>query len=116
MSGPLKRIAAALDYVPETDEDGKPYPWARPFAGLQSLLRDVVQRLNATPWTTGRAVAGTFAAGVPQTLSHGLGREPKRWAVEDMTAGYGPLYRTAWTSTGITLVAFSDCTATVRVE
>lgn len=117
MSGPLKKLASWTEHVPENDANGQPYPWARPLLAIQGLLRDLVTKVNEAPWMTGRTVSADLAAGVAQSLAHGLGRTPVRWAVEDMTgAGYGPVKRTAWDDKTITLVAYSDASVTVRVE
>ncbi len=115
MASPLRLLSVALEHVPETDESGQPYPWARPLIALQSLVRDVADKVNAMPWVAARTVSYTFTAGEAKALVHGLGRTPVRWAPLDVIDGYGSFCRTAWDATSITIQSENAVTATFIV-
>ncbi len=116
MAGPLRLLSVALEHVPETDENGQPYPWARPLQALSSMVEELVRRANATPWTTSRTVSASFGTGETKSLVHGLGRVPVRWAVEDITVGGSMFRRDAWDDKTITIRSVNTCTVTFRVE
>ncbi len=83
---------------------------------VQTKLKEVVQRLNATPWTMSRTVTVTFVGGQTNSIAHGLGRVPIRWAIDDVTGNVWSGFRVSWDSKFIAIAADFDCVAVLRVE
>ncbi len=116
MAGPLKRLFFSFDLFPQKAEGEAEEKWLRPFLNLAQYLKETVQRVNDTPWTTSRTVSVTFTGGDTLSLAHGLQRVPVRWVVEDVTGSVGAFERISWDATFITIYSDNACTVVLRVE
>lgn len=116
MSGPQKLLSVSFEHVDETESDGSQSPWRRAILGLQDAVRDIVQRLNATPYVISRSISTTFTAGQIKVLNHGLGRKPTRWVHSDVSGGYASFVRTDWDETTISIQSQNACSATFLIE
>lgn len=65
---------------------------------IHRVLRDVCQHEQLT----GVMVRGVTLTTTPQTIAHGLGRQPIGWSLSDKQDA-GDVYRTAWDERSISL-------------
>jgi hypothetical protein len=98
-----------------------PYQYQRIQTGNSFIDRIQANIQNAFNSIVGLFLGGNNITGVslsantPLAINHGLGRVPQIWTLTDISAS-ASVYRTAWTSTTITLESSADCSVNFWVN
>jgi len=83
---------------------------------VQANIQKSVVAVQQTPFSGGNYMTGiAITAGTPQVISHGLSRTPVIWVIGDQDTNT-TIWRTAWTTSTITLNAGHDCTIAIWVN
>lgn len=85
---------------------------------LDRIQANIASAFNnvAGPFIGGMLITGIkLIGGTPLPINHGLGRTPILWTLADINAATN-VYRTAWSSSTITLIATVNCTIAIWVN
>ena len=76
----------------------------------------ITQLQSSTPFQDGNYLTGVAVpTGSPVVVNHNLGRQPQIWSVGDLNTN-AVVWRSAWTSTTITLNSSANCTISLWVS